>query len=148
MKFLKSRESKYRAVIWSSVFCSLAGVFIGAYITRPIDGQRGGAVAVGLAFWVLFVRNDYGARVQKAISEEPAVQRMIRAHGQPGRAGETVSTPTEELKTQVIAIIARLDTDDASQGSQNIAMTFASCFGTFIWGFGDLIACWLRCHFR
>ena len=65
-----SQRLRYGLVVLASILLSVGGILIGAFVTQPADGGRGGAIAVALAFFVLFVRRDYGARVYAAITRK------------------------------------------------------------------------------
>ncbi|HEV2962129.1 MAG TPA: hypothetical protein VG649_09920 [Candidatus Angelobacter sp.] len=144
-----SQRTRYGLVVLIAVVLSVAGVLIGAFVTDPADGGRGGAVAVALAFIVLFVRRDYGSRVYDALTKDiPALRQQIR-NLREGKAdvpkdGENLA----EIKKQVTAIVSRLDTESDGQKDQNRALAWASCIGTIAWGFGDLAAKLLKlvCH--
>src|SRR5437870_4005109 len=121
-----SQQTRYALVVWGAVALSAAGVVIGAFVTQPTDGGRGGAIAVALAFLVLFVRRDYGSRVYAAITKDvPALRDEINAlrqgHAQAAPAAEDVAG----IKRQVAAVVSRLDTESDGQKIQNRALAWA-----------------------
>ena len=142
---MMSQRTRYGVVVLAAIVFSLTGIYVGAFVTDPSDGGPGGALAVALAFLVLFVRKDYGSRVYDALTKDiPALRQQISNL----REGKTV-TPKEadlgQIKTQVTAVVNRLDTESDGQKIQNRALAWASCIGTIAWGFGDIAAKWLRC---
>jgi len=142
-----SRQRKYRAIVFFSALSSAGGIFLGVVGWIKIENaNRGGAIAVALAFLTLFVRSDYGARLQAAINDSPQIAAIIETF-------KENSAPTQHdqqakdhqaLKTQVVGLTERLKADAASQARQNRALTWASVIGTLIWGFGDLFACQIQ----
>jgi hypothetical protein len=139
-----SQSARYGWVVVVSIVLSAGGILLAAY-GDPADGGRGGAVAVAFAFFVLFIHRDYGARVYKALTLElPSLKAQIaslRAGGDPSAAN---SEGVDALKRQVTAIVARLETEAKGQKGQNVALAVASVIGTLAWGFGDVIAKWLK----
>lgn len=103
---------------------SFSGIAIAVLAQHPEKGGSGGAVAVAIAFAVLFIRNDVGARAQRLINEKPI------------EGGDEI----ERLKSRINAIERRLDYDAAAQPGQNRAITIASVIGTLGWAFGDWAA--------
>jgi hypothetical protein len=127
-----------------SVFLSLGGILIGAFVTEPADGGRGGAIAVALAFLVLFVRRGYGARVYEAIARDlPAMREEVSKLRQGTAPATANAEDLAQVKRQVTAIVSRIDTEADGQKIQNRALAWASCIGTIAWGFGDMLAKWL-----
>jgi hypothetical protein len=140
-----SQNARYGLVVVVSIVLSAGGILLAAYSADPSDGGRGGAVAVAFAFFVLFIRRDYGTRVYKALTLElPSLKAQVarlRAGGDPSAAN---SEGVDSLKRQVTAIVARLETEATGQKNQNVALALASVIGTLAWGFGDVIAKWLK----
>ena len=139
-----SQNARYGLVVSVSIVLSAGGILLAAH-GDPSDGGRGGALAVALAFFVLFIRRNYGARVYEALTVElPSLKGQIaklRAGGDPSAAN---SEGVDALKRQVTAIVARLETEAKGQRGQNIVLAAASIIGTLAWGFGDVIAKWLK----
>lgn len=140
-----SQQGLYRLVVLVSIVLSVGGIVIAACLTEPSDGGRGGAIAVAVAFFVLFVRRPYGARVYQALTKDlPKLREEIKnlREGK-DRASTSVPDKLDDLKRQVTSIVSRLDVEADGQRNQNIALAWASCIGTLAWGFGDMIAKWL-----
>jgi hypothetical protein len=130
--------------VLSAVLLSLGGILIGAFVTEPADGGRGGAIAVALAFLVLFVRRGYGARVYEAIARDlPAMREEVSKLRQGTAPATANAEDLAQVKRQVTAIVSRIDTEADGQKIQNRALAWASCIGTIAWGFGDMLAKWL-----
>lgn len=139
-----SQRWRYRIVVLGAIVLSLGGILIGAFVTEPADGGRGGAVAVALAFLVLFVRRGYGARVYEAIAKDlPAMREEVRKLRQGTAPTAANAEDLAQVKRQVTAIVSRIDTEADGQKIQNRALAWASCIGTIAWGFGDMLAKWL-----
>jgi len=132
-------------VVAGAAVLSLGGIAVGAWITKPSDGGRGGAIAVALAFLILFIRRDYGARLYQAIvTDIPGIKDQITNLRQGREVVPTAATDAATLHRQFVAIVSRLDTEADGQNRQNGALAWASCIGTIAWGFGDIVACWLQ----
>jgi hypothetical protein len=143
-----SQRSRYGAVIIGAVLLSLGGIAIGAWVTKPADGGRGGAIAVALAFLILFVRRDYGGRVYNAILKDfPDLKEQIASLREGKAPAPVVEGDAVKLNRRLIAIVSSLNTEADGQKRQNRALAWASCVGTVAWGFGDIAAAWLR-HLR
>lgn len=139
-----SQRWRYRIVVLSAILLSLGGILIGAFVTEPADGGRGGAVAVALAFLVLFVRRGYGARVYEAIAKDlPALREEVSKLRQGAAPVAANAEDLAQVRRQVTAIVSRIDTEADGQQIQNRALAWASCIGTIAWGFGDVLAKWL-----
>jgi hypothetical protein len=136
-----SQEFRYNSVVVASIALSLGGVAVGAWVTKPDDGGRGGAIAVALAFLILFVRRNYGARVYDALTKDiPSLRDQIISLRQGKEPLAKDMGDTGELRRQLIAMVSRLDIEADGQNRQNRALAWASCIGTIAWGFGDIFA--------
>lgn len=124
-----SQNWKYGLVIIASVVLSLGGILYAAAVQRPLEAGRGGAVTVALSFLILFLRENHGLRVQKALSELSSEE-----------SWDTVAA----LRDQLRALCARLNVNDDGQQRQNRALAWTSCIGTLTWGFGDVVAQWIQ----
>jgi len=139
-----SQQSRYGIVIAASILLSLGGIAVAAWWTTPEDGGRGGALAVALAFLVLFVRRNYGARVYDALTKDiPKLKEQI-ANLRQGKEPISEKEDPHEMSRQLIAVVSRLDTEADGQNRQNYALAWASCIGTLAWGFGDIAARYLH----
>lgn len=135
-----SQQVRYGAIILASIILSLGGIAIGAWWAKPEDGGRGGAVAVAMAFFILFVRRNYGARVYDALTKDIPKLREQIASSRQGKKLEPETGDVDEIRGQLTTLVSRLDTESDGQNRQNRALAWASCIGTLAWGFGDLLA--------
>jgi hypothetical protein len=140
-----STTQKYLAILILAIALSAGGIAYAVHCSKnQDDGGRGGALAVALAFVVLFVSRGQGAKVYDILADEgpellkkiEALQVTRPALGE--TAGKVANNPTAE--TRVNALVAKLRTDSNDQRKQNIYLAFTSVIGTLAWGFGDLIA--------
>src|SRR3954468_16033841 len=97
-----SQGALYKSVVGGSVAVSAAGIIWGILSCNPTNGQRGGAVAVALAFWVLFLRRDHGSKLQKAI------QSPLPSLGHEQSQINADRTDPEVLRTDIDAINTKL----------------------------------------
>lgn len=140
-----STTQKYLAILMLAIALSAGGIAYAVHCSKnKDDGGRGGALAVALAFVVLFVSRGQGAKVYDILADEgPELLKKIEALQAAGpalgeTAGKVANNPTAE--TKVNALVAKLRTDSNDQRKQNIYLAFTSVIGTLAWGFGDLIA--------
>jgi hypothetical protein len=136
-----SQTTRYVLVVLASGVLSGVGIAIAVYRGDPSDGGRGGAIAVAFAFFVLFIRRDYGARVYAAVTRDiPNLRAQIDSLKDGSDPAILNNDGVPEIKRQITGIVARLETEAKGQRSQNIALALASIIGTISWGFGDLMA--------
>ncbi len=131
----------YWAILLLVIVLSAGGIFVAGFITKdPLDGTRGGALAVGLSLVVLFLRPNYGQRVYKILTIE-AVRTKVIIESLKVNPHPASSAPSEKDKIDALVAGAKADTDE--QQLQNIFLALSSGIGTLVWGFGDLPATWL-----
>jgi hypothetical protein len=128
-----SQLTRYYLVVVLSVVCSVGGVIYGA-VYDPLDGGRGGAIGVALAFYLLFVRMRLGQAAYRIVTQNNDEQ------GDPSENKETF----ESVNRRIDGVLLMLNTEEDNQHQQNKALTLASCIGTMVWGFGDWISEWLK----
>jgi hypothetical protein len=139
---LSATHIKYLVVLAVAIALSVGGIAYAVHGSKnKDDGGRGGALAVAVAFIVLFVSRSQGARVYTILAEEgPELLNRIEA-----QAGATPDPAAKQAdgspaETKVDALLAKLRTDANEQRIQNIYLALTSVIGTLAWGFGDLIA--------
>lgn len=119
-------------IIVAAFAISAVGVVHYAHSEKTINyAGRGGAIAAVLALGVMFLRPNWGRRNYD--------RRM--------KLVPKTATPLEYQQRQTAAIVAWLTIDASDQADQNKALFFASMIGTIFWGFGDVIATYLRAWF-
>jgi hypothetical protein len=133
------QNTRYVLVVITSIVLSVGGILIAAHRRDPSRGGQGGAVAVAFSFFVLFIRRDYGTRVYTAITKDlPNLRAQIKNLRDGNDPAAANSDGVAEVKRQITAIVARLETEAKGQKRQNIALALATVIGTIAWGFGDL----------
>ncbi len=144
-----SQVTRYTLVVVVSTLLSAGGIAIAVYRGDPSSGGRGGAIAVAVAFFVLFIRRDYGARVYAAITKDiPKLRAQIASLSKGSEPAAANRDGVLETERQITGIVARLATEAKGQKAQNIALALASIIGTLSWGFGDLVAQYLIGYLR
>lgn len=133
-KTASKQRNLYRLVVVGAFVVSSAGVVWAARYPDTSNGGRGGAIAVIVAFAVLFLRRDYGKKSYDTILEDVPEQ----------VDGLDYEKAIQALHERVLAVDRRVALDADGQRLQNKALTWASVIGTIFWGFGDLFAAWLR----
>jgi len=140
----------YALVFVVSTGFSIGGIVFAA-LHDPMDGGRGGAIAVAIAFICLFIRRDFGLLAYKAIVDEiPQLQGEIKTILQRledvAVSSESPSDATRELTRRVDGISELIAVNADGQTRQNFAVAVASVAGTLAWGFGDKVALWLHTY--
>jgi hypothetical protein len=149
-----STTQKYLAILVLAIALSAGGIAYAVHCSKnKDDAGRGGALAVALAFVVLFVSRGQGARVYDILAVEgPELLKKIdepqAAKPEPGAgpalvpqdllAAALAGKSPAEIKMDALLVKLRRDSDD--QRIQNIYLAFTSVIGTLVWGLGDLIA--------
>jgi hypothetical protein len=134
-----TEQWRFAWVLILSIMLSLAGVLIAVFWVDATHGGRGGALAVALSLLALFATRDTSSRIYKALTE-----RALRVRGNleelRGGTAPVRLSPDERLD----AFETKLRLDAEGSKTQNIFLAMATAFGTVFWGFGDLLALWLR----
>ncbi len=152
-----SQKQMYLGVFFVSTAISLGGIPFAAYICKSdADAGRGGALGSALAFLFLFVTNDYGTKLFKAVTKDlpelkARVERLKAHAAAPAEAapatGEVKIAMLEQkiskIETEVSTLVNRIDIDGQGQRAQSIWLAVATVIGTIAWGFGDLAAKYL-----
>jgi hypothetical protein len=129
---------------------SAYGVWYGAHHC-PSDAGRGGAIAVALAFASLFVQRGSGVVTYKIVAEDfPRLQSELQTILESFRAAPAAkagASGIDAIKKRVDGIFDQIKSNAASQTRQNWAIAASSIVGTLAWGFGDIMAQWLKTHF-
>jgi hypothetical protein len=139
--------TQHSFILAASIFFSLGGVGAAAfYFHDPMQGGRGGALAVMVSFFSLFVSRNFGRRIHAALVELPRMNAQILSQL---RHVSTVpssipighlSDELERLTSETRATGQRIDAHARSQRRQNLYIAWSSGIGTFFWGFGDIVA--------
>jgi hypothetical protein len=152
-----SQKQMYLGVFFLSSAISLGGIPFAAYVCKSdADGGRGGAIGAALAFLFLFVTNDYGTKLFKAVTIElpdlkARVERLKTHAAAPAEVtpanGEANVARLEhkigKIETEIGTLVNRMDIDGQGQRAQSNWLAVATCIGTIAWGFGDLAARYL-----
>ena len=152
-----TQKQTYLTVFFISLACSIGGIPFAAYVCKSdADAGRGGAIGAALAFLFLFVTNDYGTKLFKAVTEElPDLKaRILRLKTQATAPAEVAPTNGEarvarleqkinKIESEVSILVNRIDIDGQGQRAQSIWLAVATVIGTIAWGFGDLAAKYL-----
>lgn len=127
---------KLLLVMIGSVALSAAGVVYAVCCGVAADGGRGGALAVALTFYMLFVGRGTpksALEVEIPVTAPSVEEAPLEAPG---------SQDPDKLKMEVArvrnAIASMLDW----QGKEKVYLTISSVVGTITWGFGDIFAAW------
>ena len=107
-----------------AIVLSGAGIAYAVWFGMAADGGRGGAIAVGLTFFILFM----GRGTAEAALEAPLPQ-----------TGDALARLEQELARVRGALAASLDWSR----KEKVYLTVSSVVGTLAWGFGDVVAKWL-----
>jgi len=108
-------------VTLAAVGLSVGGVAWAVFWNAPADGGRGGALAVALAFYMLFAGRGTAAAAPEADLPAPA-------------------SPLEEVEQELAKVRASLGALIDWSGKEKVYLTISSVVGTLFWGFGDLLA--------
>lgn len=125
-----------------SALISVGGIWYALRISHSKDDAgRGGALAVIVSFFAVFVRRSYGARIYQTLFR-PGNPMFARLNAYKNRQPVEPFT-NAELTDFFIRIVSRTNIEAAEQRLQNWALFWTGLIATVIWGFGDKIYCWL-----
>lgn len=113
---------KLRLTMIAAILLSVAGIVYAVRWGTAVDGGRGGAVAVALTFFMLFMGR--GTAEDALDAEFPE---------------RTPPPPDLLLKRVRNAVASMLDWSR----KEKTYLTVSSVTGTLVWGFGDWLARWL-----
>jgi len=105
----------------AAVLLSVGGIAYAVTYGVAVDGGRGGAIAVALTFFILFVGRG---------TAEAALEAELPKTGDPS---EDAALELAKIRNSVAAML------DWSR-KEKLYLTISSVVGTLTWGFGDLIA--------
>ncbi len=114
---------KLIAVMLGSLALSAGGVVYAIGTGVATDGQRGGALAVALTFFMLFAGRG---TPEEALETEPPANLAASER------------PAFEIARLRAALASMLDW----QSQEKVYLTVSSVIGTLAWGFGDWVAAW------
>jgi hypothetical protein len=121
-------KQRYWFMIVVSILLSVSGIVIAGGAGAPVHGGDGGALAVAVSFFILFLRRSLGEEAQQLIIE--------------GVKWEDVANYT----TTITSIMSRLNIEASGLKKQSFALAWASGVGTLAWGFGVYAAQALVSH--
>jgi hypothetical protein len=135
-----SPRAKTIVLFWACITSSLLGIILAVFVTcDPADGGRGGAVAVALALFNLFISKNYGLRLFEARTTIP---RLIAGFQKLGKLAPTLAEAALTPDKLAEEVTAALKTDNTEQNRLNWYLAFSTFVGTLAWGFGDIVAKW------
>ena len=108
----------------AAILFSFGGIALAALANSPADGGRGGAIAVALTFFMLFMGRG---------TAEQAAETTLPPSDDPVEALRREFDPTKA------AVNAMLDWSN----KEKRYLAASSVIGTLVWGFGDLLAAWI-----
>jgi hypothetical protein len=109
-------DKQHIAITALAILFSFGWIVGAAYYKLEDTGGRGGAIAVALSFYLLFIGGDLARRVQNTLQESAT------------------------LDARMTGVEANLHIRDLTTKHQNIYLAVSSIVGTIAWGFGDLAA--------
>ena len=112
---------KLRAAMLAAIALSVGGVVFAVLFGCASDGGRGGAIAVALTFFMLFMGRS---------TAEHALEAPLP------KTGDNSLDANAELARIRGAVAAMLDWSN----KEKFYLTISSVVGTLAWGFGDVVA--------
>ncbi|MDE8652827.1 hypothetical protein [Novosphingobium album (ex Liu et al. 2023)] len=121
---LPQGTAKLGMAMAAAIILSVAGIAYAIWFGVAADGGRGGAIAVGLTFFILFMGRG---------TAETALEASLPP------AGDPLADLEQDLARVRGAVAAMLDWSR----KEKVYLTVSSVVGTLAWGFGDVVAKWL-----
>ncbi len=141
LTLFKDQLTRYQAVSVVCIGLSLGGIAVSVFVTKdPLDGSRGGVLAVGLAIINVLVRMDIAGEVLKRRQEKTNDR-------------EQKSPPPSAPPSEIQIVHQRLtDLDEslkdrsAEDKVMNYYLVVATAVGTIAATFGDILSGYLICQ--
>jgi hypothetical protein len=124
-------------MVFVAIAVSLGGIGLAVHLDDASHGGRGGALAVALTFFLLFMDRGTATKVLQA--------QLPGTNGGDGAAGDEaeltkVEKAVKDLEMELVkvrgAVAATLDWNR----KERKYLIVSSVFGTLVWGFGDWVA--------
>ena len=129
----------YRIIFLLSSGIAISWIIVSAYAANTDGAERGGAIAVAIAFGSLFVSRGYGLKGYEIVTEgRKQLKALTTQNTNPNKNDEVASL--EDLNQKLDALFVAMQTNEKSQKKQNSYIAASSVVGTICWGFGDIIA--------
>jgi hypothetical protein len=125
-----SEKSKYLLLLVVCIALSLGGIVAALFTKEPLDGSRGGVLAVGLAVAYLVVRKDVAGEVFDTLEEHA---REESPTADPGVKADRLVRRFDDLK-------ASLRSKGEDERSLSWYLATATIIGTLAAAFGDIAA--------
>lgn len=123
-------KTKYVVVLIICIGLSVGGIVFSIHSREPLDGSRGGVLAVGLAVAYLVVKRDIAGEVFETLEEH--VQEDTPPTD-PGLRIDRLTRRFDDLKSS-------LRNKNKDEGGLNAYLAIATLIGTLAAAFGDLAA--------
>jgi hypothetical protein len=140
---LPKQTRRYAWVFITGLLCSIFYLLRAAH-GAIADAPRGGALAVCLAFAVLFVRPDYGKMAYDQLTGE---LKQLQDQARAGLVSLNVlpaQTPLEAaidaLSLKVNAVFSNIATNADGMSRQNKWLAATTILGTLVTAYGDMLA--------
>jgi hypothetical protein len=125
-----SEKNKYRLILFVCVILSCAGILYSAFVSKdPLDGTRGGVLAVGLAVSYLVVERDTAGQVFDILQEHADSEIAKDLEGKLA----SLNRKFEDLHNW-------LRSKNEDEESLNWYLVTATMIATLAAAFGDLLA--------
>jgi hypothetical protein len=132
-----SEKGKYIAILILCIALSLGGILVSVFITKePLDGSRGGVLAVGLAVAYLVVKRDIAGEVLETLED----------HAENEKSTTDLEVKLERLSVRFKDLKDSLKNKNSDEGGLNRYLVTATLIGTLAATFGDLAAKSLSFH--
>jgi hypothetical protein len=126
-----SEKGKYVAILTLCIALSLSGILVSVFITKePLDGSRGGVLAVGLAVAYLVAKRDIAGEVFETLED----------HAKDEKPTDDLGIKLDRLSRRFEDLKASLKNKNQDEGGLNRYLVTATLIGTLAAAFGDLAA--------
>jgi len=125
-----SEKSKYLSLLFVCIALSVGGIVLSVLTRDPLDGSRGGVLAVGLAVAYLVVRRDVAGEVFETLEE----------HAQEELPTDDPGVKVDRLARRFDDLKASLRNKGKDESSLNWYLATATIIGTLAAAFGDMAA--------
>lgn len=116
------------------VFVSVLGVYVAVVLGDSSHGGRGGAIGVGVSFFVLFVSS--GSRYNSLETLDATTDEVLKMFEIEKSDSDTILRNSKRIG----ALKNDLVRQQIVSNKENIFLAVGGGISTLFWGFGDLIA--------
>jgi hypothetical protein len=146
MKRPMRERTKYILILICCIVLAAAGMLVSIFVTKdPLDGTRGGILAVGLTLGFVVTKTNLAAKVYLKIHELPRMS-ANKAENEQTQAGDANEQEIKKLQLEINGLKQQfadfdnlLKEGDEDEKLLNFFLVLATIIGTVVSAIGDVV---------